>query len=162
VIHRTRCRWSCMSVREKCSHLAIYIKRKRWVIAHEHFEDKTGKTEKWERYDRVRAAHADAGKGAETRLDSAIIEVWHILISIKLLKNEKALWNMHIDTINVKDTLIFELEEHFKLYIIEYISFDHIETYVNFVETRNINTVLKETSWKFHLCLDHCQLEIIN
>jgi hypothetical protein len=53
---------------------------------------------------------------------------------------------MHIDTIDVKDTLIFELEEHFKLYIIEYILSDHVETYVNFVESRNINAVLKETS----------------
>jgi hypothetical protein len=60
VVHRARCRWSCMSVYEKCPHLAIYIKKKRWVIAHEHFEDKTEKTEKWERYDRVRAAHVDA------------------------------------------------------------------------------------------------------
>jgi hypothetical protein len=62
VIHRTRCRWSCMSVWEKCSHLTIYIKRKRWVIAHEHLGDKTEKTEKWERYDRVRATHVDAEK----------------------------------------------------------------------------------------------------
>jgi hypothetical protein len=55
---------------------------------------------------------------------------------------------MRIDTIDVKDTLIFELEEHFELYIIEYISSDHVETYVNFVESRkeNINAVLKEIS----------------
>jgi hypothetical protein len=85
------------------------------------------------------------------------------LISIKLLKEEKALWNINIDTIDVKDTLIFELEEHFKFYTIEYISFDHVETYVNFVESReNINAVSKEISWKFHLRLDHCQLEMIN
>jgi hypothetical protein len=32
-----------MSVYEKCSHLAIYIKKKRWIIAHEHLEDKTEK-----------------------------------------------------------------------------------------------------------------------
>jgi hypothetical protein len=86
-----------------------------------------------------------------------------ILISIKLLKDEKALWNMHIDTIDVKDTLIFELEEHFELYTIEYISSDHVETYVNFVESReNINAVSKEISWKFHLRLKHCQSEMIN
>jgi hypothetical protein len=87
-----------------------------------------------------------------------------ILISIKLLKDEKTLWNMHIDTIDVKDTLIFKLEEHFKLYIIEYISSDHVETFVNFVKSReeNINAVLKEISWKFHLRLKHCQSEIIN
>jgi hypothetical protein len=54
---------------------------------------------------------------------------------------------MHIDTIDVKDTLIFELEEHFELYTIEYISFDYVETYVNFVESReNMNAVLKEIS----------------
>jgi hypothetical protein len=55
---------------------------------------------------------------------------------------------MHIDTIDVKDTLIFELEEHFEFYIIEYISSDHVETYVNFVEAReeNINVVSKEIS----------------
>jgi hypothetical protein len=55
---------------------------------------------------------------------------------------------MHIDTIDVKDTLIFELEEHFELYIIEYISSNHVETYVNFVESReeNINAVSKEIS----------------
>jgi hypothetical protein len=70
-------------------------------------------------------------------------------VSIKLLKDEKALWNMHIDTIDVKDTLIFELEEYFELYTIEYISSDHVEIYVNFVESRkeNINAVLKEISW---------------
>jgi hypothetical protein len=85
------------------------------------------------------------------------------LVSIKLLKNEKMLWNMHINTIDIKDTLIFELEEHFELYTIEYISSDYVETYVNFVESReNINAVSKEISWKFHLRLDHCQLEIIN
>jgi hypothetical protein len=54
---------------------------------------------------------------------------------------------MHIDTIDVKETLIFELEEHFELYIIEYISSDHVETYVNFVKSReNINAVLKKIS----------------
>jgi hypothetical protein len=60
VVHRARCRWSCISVCEKCPHLATYIKRKRWVITHEHLENKTEKTEKWERYDRVRATHVDA------------------------------------------------------------------------------------------------------
>jgi hypothetical protein len=87
-----------------------------------------------------------------------------ILVSIKLLKDEKALWNMHIDTIDVKDTFIFKLEEHFELYTIEYISSDHVETYVNFIESKeeNINAVSKEISWKFHLRLDHCQSEIIN
>jgi hypothetical protein len=71
-----------------------------------------------------------------------------ILVSIKLLKDEKTLLNMHIDTIDVKDTLIFELEEHFELYIIEYISSDYVETYVDFVESRkeDINAVLKEIS----------------
>jgi hypothetical protein len=78
VVHRTRCRWSCMSVHEKCSHLATYIKRKRWIIAHRHLEDKTRKTEKWERYDRVRATYVDAEKKVETRSDSIIIEIWHI------------------------------------------------------------------------------------
>jgi hypothetical protein len=54
---------------------------------------------------------------------------------------------MHIDTIDVKGTPIFELEEHFELYTIEYISSDHVEAYVNFVESReNINAVSKETS----------------
>jgi hypothetical protein len=87
-----------------------------------------------------------------------------ILVSIKLLKDEKTLWNMHIDTIDVKDTFIFEFEEHFEFYIIEYISFNHVETYINFVKSRkeNINAIWKEISWKFHLRLDHCQLEIIN
>jgi hypothetical protein len=53
-------------------------KEERWVIAHEHLENKTEKTEKWERYDRVRAAHVDAEEKVETRLDSIIIEIWHI------------------------------------------------------------------------------------
>jgi hypothetical protein len=74
VVHRARCRWSCMSVFEKCSHLAIYIKRKKWVIVHEHLENKTEKTEKWERYNRVRATHVDVEKKIETRSDSIIIE----------------------------------------------------------------------------------------
>jgi hypothetical protein len=78
VVHRTRCRWSCMSVCEKCSHLVTYIKRKRWIIAHEHLGNKTEKTENWERYDRVRATHVDAKEKIETRLDSIIIEIWHI------------------------------------------------------------------------------------
>jgi hypothetical protein len=43
---------------------------------------------------------------------------------------------MHIDTINVKNILIFELEEYFELYIIEYILFNHVETYVNFERRR--------------------------
>jgi hypothetical protein len=79
VVHKTRCRWSCMSVYEKCSYLAIYIKRKRWVIAHEHLEDKIEKIEKWERYDRVRATHVDAEEKIETRSDSIIIKIKHIL-----------------------------------------------------------------------------------
>jgi hypothetical protein len=54
-------------------------KKKRWVIAHEHLGGKTEKTKKWERYDRVRATHVDAEKKIETRLDSIIIEIWHIL-----------------------------------------------------------------------------------
>jgi hypothetical protein len=53
---------------------------------------------------------------------------------------------MHIYTIDVKNTLIFKLEEHFELYTIEYISSDHVKAYVNFVESRNINAVLKEIS----------------
>jgi hypothetical protein len=67
-----------MSVSEKSSHLAIYIKKKRWVITHEHKRNKTEKTEKsekWERYDRVRATHIDAEKRIETRLDSIIIKI---------------------------------------------------------------------------------------
>jgi hypothetical protein len=64
-------------------------KRKRWVITREHLEDKTEKTKKWERYDRVRAAHADAVKGAETRLGSTIIEVWQRVV-INQIVNEYA------------------------------------------------------------------------
>jgi hypothetical protein len=44
-------------------------------------EGKTEKTGKWGRYDRVRAAHADAEKGAETRPGSATIEVWQYVIA---------------------------------------------------------------------------------
>jgi hypothetical protein len=86
------------------------------------------------------------------------------LVSVKLLKDEKALWNMHIDTVDVKGTPIFELEEHFGLYIIEYISSGHVGAYANFVGSRggNTNAVSKGISWKFHLRLGHCQSEVIN
>jgi hypothetical protein len=52
---------------------------------------------------------------------------------------------MHIDTIDVKGTLIFELEEHFGLYTIEYIPSGHAGAYANFVGPRNTNAVSKGT-----------------
>jgi hypothetical protein len=61
---------------EKMLTSSYLYKKKKWVITHWHLKGKTEKKEKWERYDRVRAAHADAGKGVATRSGSVIIEVW--------------------------------------------------------------------------------------
>jgi hypothetical protein len=84
-----------------------------------------------------------------------------ILISINKLKKKKFLWNMHFDTIDKNNVLVFELKEHFDLYIVEYNSVDHANAFANFVDSR-VLIVSKDTFWKFHLRLDHCQSEIIN
>jgi hypothetical protein len=86
-----------------------------------------------------------------------------ILISINKLKKKKFLWNKHFDTIDKNEILVFELKEHFNLYIVEYNSVEHVEVYANFVDSRDSTfVVLKDTFWKFHLRLDHCQSEVIN
>jgi hypothetical protein len=84
-----------------------------------------------------------------------------ILISINKLKKKKFLWNMHFDTVDKNDVLVFELKKHFDLYIVEYNSVDHVDAFANFVDSRAL-IVSKDTFWKFHFRLDHCQLEVIN
>jgi hypothetical protein len=69
-----------------------------------------------------------------------------ILISINKLKKKKFLWNMHFDTVDKNDVLVFELKKHFDLYIVEYNSIEHVEIYANFVDSRNSTfVVLKDT-----------------
>jgi hypothetical protein len=41
-----------------------------------------------------------------------------ILISINKLKKKRFSWNMHFDTVDKNDVLVFELREHFDLYIV--------------------------------------------
>jgi hypothetical protein len=84
-----------------------------------------------------------------------------ILISINKLKKKNFLWNMHFDTVDKNDVLVFELKEHFDLYIVEYNSIDHVDAFVNFVDSR-VLVISKDTFWKFHLRLEHCLSEIIN
>jgi hypothetical protein len=84
-----------------------------------------------------------------------------ILISINKLKKKKFLWDTHFNTIDKNDVLVFELKEHFDLYIVEFNSVDHINVFANFVDSRAL-IVLKNILWKFHLRLDHCQSEVIN
>jgi hypothetical protein len=85
------------------------------------------------------------------------------LILINKLKKKKFLWNMHFDTIDKNDVLVFELKKHFDLYIVEYNSVEHVEIYANFVNSKNSTfVVLKGIFWKFHLRLDHCQSKVIN
>jgi hypothetical protein len=83
------------------------------------------------------------------------------LISINKLKKKRFLWNMHIDTVDKNDVLVFELKKHFDLYIVEYNSVDHADAFTNFVDSR-VLIILKDTFWKFHLRLDYCQSEVIN
>jgi hypothetical protein len=84
-----------------------------------------------------------------------------ILISINKLKKKRFLWNMHFDTVDKNDVLVFELKKHFDLYIVEYNSVDHADAFANFVDSR-VLIISKDTFWKFHLRLDHCQSEVIN
>jgi hypothetical protein len=68
------------------------------------------------------------------------------LISINKLKEKKFLWNMHFDTVDKNDVLVFELKKHFDLYIVEYNSVEHVEIYANFVDSRDSTfVVLKDT-----------------
>jgi hypothetical protein len=86
-----------------------------------------------------------------------------IFISINKLKKKKFLWNMHFDTVDKNDVLVFELKKHFDLYIVEYNSVEHVDIYANFVDSKDSTfVVLKDILWQFHLRLDHCQLEVIN
>jgi hypothetical protein len=84
-----------------------------------------------------------------------------ILISINKLKKKKFLWNMHFDTVDRNDVLVFKLKKHFDLYIVEYNSINHANAFANFVDS-SILIISKNTLWKFHLRLDHCQSEVIN
>jgi hypothetical protein len=83
------------------------------------------------------------------------------LISVSKLKKKRFLWNMHFDTIDKNEILVFELKKHFDLYIVEYNSVNHADAFVNFVDSR-VFIVSKDIIWKFYLRLDHCQSEVIN
>jgi hypothetical protein len=43
---------------------------------------------------------------------------------------------MHFDTVDKNDVSVFELKEHFDLYIVEYNSVDHADAFANFVDSR--------------------------
>jgi hypothetical protein len=92
-----------------------------------------------------------------------VFKSWVTLISINKLKKKKFLWNMHFDTIDKNEILVFELKEHFDVYIVEYNSIEHVEIYANFVNFKDSTFVVsKDTLWKFYLRLYHCQSEVIN
>jgi hypothetical protein len=76
-------------------------------------------------------------------LDSLII-----LISINKLKKKRFLWNMHFDTIDKNETLVFELKEHFNFYIVEYNSVEHVEIYANFVDSKDSTFVVSKDTLK--------------
>jgi hypothetical protein len=83
------------------------------------------------------------------------------LISVNKLKKKKFLWNMHFNTIDKNEILVFELKKHFDLYIVEYNLVNHADAFTNFVDSR-VFIVLKDIFWKFHFRFDHYQSKVIN
>jgi hypothetical protein len=145
VIHRTRCRWSCMFVFEKCSHLAIYIKKKRWVIAHEHLEDKIENTKKWERYDRVRATHVDAEEKVETRSDSIIIEIWHIFSECEAFwskKDKTKLFSISSSDLLSRSSLRKEKQKRFLNQTFYVNKLEHVQKETMLLRRRKFNEII--------------------